>query len=104
MPTGAESGRRFDAQVDQAGRAGDRVVRLADAEAADAERRETLPVLHQPVARRQRLGPEAERRPVARLGARGIDVDAPFDLATRERIERAVLDLLQDGSRAAAAA
>jgi DNA topoisomerase IB len=35
---------------------------------------------------------------------RGIDIDAPFDLATRERIERAVLDLLQDGSRAAAAA
>ena len=34
---------------------------------------------------------------------RGIDVDAPFDLATRERIERAVIDLLQDGARAAAA-
>jgi DNA topoisomerase I len=35
---------------------------------------------------------------------RGIDVDAPFDLATRERIERAVLDLLREGSRSAAAA
>jgi DNA topoisomerase-1 len=34
---------------------------------------------------------------------RGIDVDAPFDLATRKRIERAVIDLLQDGARAAAA-
>lgn len=32
---------------------------------------------------------------------RGIDVDAPFDLATR--IERAVVDLFQDGSRPAAA-
>lgn len=34
---------------------------------------------------------------------RGIDVDAPFDLVTRERIERAVLDLLRDNSGAAAA-
>jgi DNA topoisomerase IB len=33
-----------------------------------------------------------------------IDLNVPFDLATRERIERAVLDLLQDGSRAAEAA
>jgi DNA topoisomerase-1 len=34
---------------------------------------------------------------------RGVDVDAPFDLAIRERIERAVLHLLQDRSTAAAA-
>lgn len=33
---------------------------------------------------------------------RGIDVNAPFDLATRERIERAVLDLLRDDASAAA--
>jgi DNA topoisomerase IB len=34
---------------------------------------------------------------------RGIDIDSKFDLATRERIERAVLDLLQEGSQTAAA-
>jgi hypothetical protein len=34
---------------------------------------------------------------------RGVDIDAQFDLATRERIERAVLDLLQGGSHTEAA-
>ena len=34
---------------------------------------------------------------------RGIDLAAPFDLSVRERIERAVLDLLQGTASVAAA-
>ena len=75
-----------------AGRGGRAVVRLLDDEAADAERREPLAVLRQPVPLRQRLDRHLRRR---HAGRRGGERQRHFD---RSAVDRRARDPFEQAS------